>query len=109
MAAQSDALRTSLNAAAANVGQARARLIAIITEFAATIAAIGPMIIFPWGWAAAIAAANKAIATTAEVMTELQTSLATQAAQVSAAGAPVGITSAPEMGALVAGRPRRRR
>ncbi|WP_155946635.1 hypothetical protein [Mycobacterium sp. URHD0025] len=99
VAAQSDALSTSLNAAAANVGQARARLIAIITEFAATIAAIGPMIIFPWGWAAAIAAANKAIATTAEVMTELQTSLATQAAQVSAAGAPVGITSAPAMGA----------
>lgn len=101
--AQSDALRTSLTAAATNVGQARVRLIAIITEFAATIAAIGPMIIFPWGWAAAIAAANKAIATTAEVMTELQTSLATQAAQVTTAGAPVGITSAPEGASSLAG------
>lgn len=100
VAAQSDALSTSLNAAAANVGQARVRLIAIITEFAATIAAIGPMIIFPWGWAAAIAAANKAIATTAEVMTELQSSLATQAAQVTTAGAPVGVTSAPEASSL---------
>ncbi|WKG03099.1 hypothetical protein [Mycolicibacterium sp. HK-90] len=98
--AQSDALSKSLNTAAVNVGQARVRLIAIITEFAATIAAIGPMIIFPWGWAAAIAAANKAIATTAEVMTELQSSLATQAAQVTAAGAPVSVTSAPEAASL---------
>ncbi|MGV9801331.1 hypothetical protein ACWDTP_25130 [Mycobacterium sp. NPDC003449] len=94
--AQSEALRDSLTAAAADVGQARARLIAIITEFAATIAAIGPNIIFPWGWAAAIAAANKAIATTAEVMTELQASLGAQAAQVTAAGAPVSVTAAPE-------------
>lgn len=101
--AQSDALRSSLTSAAANVGQARVRLIAIITEFASTIAAIGPMIIFPWGWAAAIAAANKAIATTAEVMTELQTSLASQAAQVTAAGAPVGITAAPEGASSLAG------
>lgn len=98
--AQSDALSNSLAAAAANVGQARVRLIAIITEFAATIAAIGPMIIFPWGWAAAIAAANKAIATTAEVMTELQSSLATQAAQVTATGAPVSVTAAPEASSL---------
>lgn len=103
VSAQSDALGSSLTAAAANVGQARVRLIEIITEFAATIAAIGPMIIFPWGWAAAIAAANKAIATTAEVMTELQASLATQAAQVTAAGAPVGITAAPEGASSLAG------
>ncbi|MGV0815353.1 hypothetical protein ABQF34_25655 [Mycolicibacterium boenickei] len=100
VAAQSDTLSKSLTAAAADVGQARVRLIAIITEFAATIAAIGPMIILPPGWAAAIAAANKAIATTAEVMTELQSSLATQAAQVTAAGAPVGITSAPEASSM---------
>ncbi|MGB3324618.1 MAG: hypothetical protein WBB05_18630 [Mycolicibacterium fortuitum] len=100
VSAQSDALSSSLTAAAANVGQARVRLIAIITEFAATIAAIGPMIIFPWGWAAAIAAANKAIATTAEVMTELQSSLATQAAQVTATGAPVSVTAAPEASSL---------
>ncbi|HET6733219.1 hypothetical protein [Mycobacterium sp.] len=95
--AQSDALRASLEAAAANVQQARVRLIAIITEFQATMAAIGPNIIFPWGWAAAIAAATKAIAMTAEVMTELQSSLGTEAAQVTAAGAPVEVTAAPEM------------
>lgn len=98
VAAQSEALRTSLTAATAQVAQARARLIAIASEFAATIAAIGPNIIFPWGWAAAIAAANKAIASTAEVMTELQASLGVEAAEVTAAGAPVDVTTAPSLG-----------
>jgi hypothetical protein len=95
--AQSDALQNSLATAAADVAQARARLIEIVAEFQATLAAIGPSIIFPWGWAAAIAAANKAIAATAEVMTELQTSLGAQAAEVTAAGAPVDVTAAPQM------------
>jgi hypothetical protein len=95
--AQSDALKGSLTTAAANVGQARVRLIEIIAEFQATMAAIGPNIIFPWGWAAAIAAANKAIASTAEVMTELQTSLGAEAAKVAAAGTPVNVTAAPQL------------
>ncbi|WP_142392630.1 hypothetical protein [Mycobacterium sp. 3519A] len=95
--AQSDALKGNLTSAAADVAQARVRLIEIIAEFQATMAAIGPNIIFPWGWAAAIAAANKAIASTAEVMTELQSSLGTQAAQVTATGAPVDVTAAPQL------------
>jgi hypothetical protein len=98
LASQSDALRGSLATAATNVAQARVRLIEIITEFQATLAAIGPNIIFPWGWAAAIAAANKAIASTAEVMTELQTTLGAQAAEVTAAGTPVDVTTAPAAG-----------
>jgi hypothetical protein len=101
--AQSDALKGSLTTAAADVGQARARLIEIIAEFQATMAAIGPSIIFPWGWAAAIAAANKAIASTAEVMTELHTSLGAQAAQVTAAGAPVNVTAAPQLASSASG------
>jgi hypothetical protein len=101
--AQSDALKGNLATAATNVGQARVRLIEIIAEFQATMAAIGPSIIFPWGWAAAIAAANKAIASTAEVMTELQTSLGAQAAQVTAAGAPVDVTAAPQLAASSSG------
>jgi hypothetical protein len=95
VASQSDALGASLTTAATNVAQARVRLIAIVTEFQATLAAIGPNIIFPWGWAAAIAAANKAIASTAEVMTELQTTLGAEAAEVTSAGAPVDVTNAP--------------
>jgi hypothetical protein len=98
VASQSDALRSSLATATTNVAQARVRLIEIITEFQATLAAIGPNIIFPWGWAAAIAAANKAIASTAEVMTELQTTLGAQAAEVTATGTPVDVTAAPTAG-----------
>lgn len=95
--AQSEALKSSLATAATNVSQARVQLIEIIAEFQATLAAIGPNIIFPWGWAAAIAAANKAIASTAAVMTELQTTLGTEAAQVTAAGTPVDVVAAPQM------------
>jgi hypothetical protein len=105
VATQSDALRTSLATAATNVGQARVRLIAIVTEFQATLAAIGPNIIFPWGWAAAIAAANKAIASTAEVMTELQSSLGAEAAAVTAAGTPVDVTAAPTAGGAAGSSP----
>ncbi len=97
--AQSDSLKRSLTTATTNVAQARVRLVEIIAEFQATLAAIGPNIIFPWGWAAAIAAANKAIASTAEVMTELQTSLGAEAAEVTAAGTPLEITSAPQAAA----------
>jgi hypothetical protein len=97
--AQSDALKSNLATAATNVAQARVRLIEIIAEFQATMAAIGPNIIFPWGWAAAIAAADKAIASTTEVMTELQTSLGAQAAQVTATASPVAVTAAPQMAA----------
>lgn len=96
--AQSDALRSSLATASADVAQARAELVAIISEFVATLAAIGPNIIFPWGWAAAIAAANKAITSAAAVMTTLQASLGGQAAHVTAAGAPIDVTSAPTAG-----------
>jgi uncharacterized protein YukE len=91
---QSDELRRSLMIATAEVARARARLIAIIAEFQAKLAAIGPSIIFPWGWAAAIEAANEASAQSAQVMTELQGSLGSEAANVKKAGSPVPITAA---------------
>jgi hypothetical protein len=98
VAQQADGLRESLTAAVASVSQAQARLIGIVNEFWAKIAAIGPSIIFPWGIAAAIAAANEAITQTADVMTETQSTLATQAGQVTAAGAPVTMTATPDVG-----------
>lgn len=99
VARQSTDLSTSLSTATASVAQAEARLIEIINEFYAKIAAIGPNIIFPWGIAAAIEAANQAITTATEVVTELQGNLAGQATKVAAAGAPVAVTSAPTLGA----------
>jgi len=99
VASQASGLSSSLSTAVAEVGSAQTQLIAIINEFLATLAAIGPNIIFPWGWAAVVAAANHAVTHAAAVMTELQTALATQANAVSAMGAPVAVTSAPQLGA----------
>jgi hypothetical protein len=98
---QSAGLSRSLSTAAADVAQTRARLIAIIAEFQATLAAIGPNIIFPWGWAAVIAAATKAITMATEAMTELQGTLGAEAATVSAIGAPVPVTAAPQLASMV--------
>lgn len=103
VATQANGLQNSLSAAAADVAQARTQLIEIINEFLATLAAIGPSIIFPWGWAAVVAAAAKAVAHTSQVMTELQSSLAAQAGAVSAIGAPVAVTAAPALGSSGAG------
>jgi hypothetical protein len=94
VASQSTSLGESLSTVTASVSQAEARLIAIINEFWAKIAAIGPSIIFPWGIAQAIQAASEAVTDTAEVMTETQATMGTQAASVAAAGAPVAMTAA---------------
>jgi hypothetical protein len=102
VATQATGLQNSLTAAAADVGQARTQLIEIVNEFVATVQAIGPMIIFPWGWAAVLAAAAKAVSHGASVMTELQSSLAAQATNVTAIGSPVSVTAASQLGAAPA-------
>ena len=99
VATQATGLQSSLASAAADVTQARTQLIEIINEFMATLAAIGPSIIFPWGWAAVLAAAAKAVTHTTQVMTEVQSSLGAQAGAVSAIGAPVKVAAAPTLGA----------
>jgi hypothetical protein len=95
-------LGTSLSVVAASVQQGEAQLVAIINEFVATIAAIGPSIIFPWGIAAAVAAANHAVTMATGVMAELQGTLGAEAAHVTAIGAPVSVTSAPQVGTNLA-------
>jgi hypothetical protein len=94
VASQSTSLGESLSTVTASVRQAETRLIAIINEFWAKIAAIGPSIIFPWGIAQAIQAAFEAVTDTAEVMTETQGTMGAQAASVAAVGAPVAATAA---------------
>jgi hypothetical protein len=98
VANQATGLRASVSAAAAAVAQAQARLIEIINEFMAKLAAIGPNIVFPWGIAAAIEAANEAVTSTTEVMTELQSSLAGESAHATSVGTPVAVTSGPQFG-----------
>ncbi|PLV49384.1 WXG100 family type VII secretion target [Mycobacterium simiae] len=94
VSSQATALSNSLSTAAASVQQAQSQLIAILNQFSATIAAIGPNIIFPWGIAQAIAAANQAVTMSTAVMTELQGSLGTESANTTAVGAPVSLSSA---------------
>ncbi|MDF2825218.1 MAG: hypothetical protein K0R68_2626 [Mycobacterium sp.] len=97
VADQAATLRSSLAAATAAVQDAQARLIEIITVFWAKIAAIGPSIIFPWGIAAAIAAATEAVTSAGEVMVQTEGTLGSQAAAVTAAAAPVNVTAIPAL------------
>ncbi len=97
VASQASSLGASLSVATASVAQAEAQLLAIINQFLATLAAIGPSLPLPWGWAAAIAAANQAITGATQVTSQLTASLDAEAAHVTAAGAPVPVTSPPAM------------
>jgi hypothetical protein len=99
---QATGLGNSLAAAAADVGQARTRLIRIIDEFFDIVTAVGPSIIFPWGWAAVVAAATHAVAEATETVVELQGSLAAHASAVTAIGTAIAIEEAPEIGAAAA-------
>jgi hypothetical protein len=103
VATQATGLQSSLSAAVADVAQAQTQLIAIVNEFFATVAAIGPNIIFPWGWAAVLAAAAQAITQAAQVVTEVQSSLGAKAGAVSAIGAPVNVATAPQLGSSMGG------
>jgi peptidoglycan DL-endopeptidase CwlO len=96
VATQADGLRTNLSTAAANVAQARMRMIDIIDEYRATMAAIGPDVATPAGRQTALAAANRAARDSTAVMTELQRTLGVQAEEVSKIGAPVPVTKPPE-------------
>jgi uncharacterized protein YukE len=98
VADQAAALRSSLATATAAVQDAQARIIEIINVFWAKIAAIGPNIIFPWGIAAAIAAATEAVTSTSAVMAQTEATLGAEAAAVTTAGAPVDVTAMPALG-----------
>ncbi|ANW66320.1 hypothetical protein BCA37_24540 [Mycobacterium sp. djl-10] len=93
VADQAATLRSSLATATAAVRDAQTRLIEIVNVFWAKIAAIGPSIIFPWGIAAAIAAAAEAVTSAAEVMAQTEGTLSAQAATVTAAAAPVDVSA----------------
>jgi peptidoglycan DL-endopeptidase CwlO len=97
VATQADGLRNNLSTAAANVTQARSRMIDIIDEFQAKLAAVD--VSTPAGRAAAIAAANQSVRESTAVMTELRRTLGIQAEEVSKIGARVPVTAAPESAA----------
>lgn len=94
VATQADGLRENLSSAASDVAQARNRMIDIIDEFQAKMAAID--VTMPAGRAAAITAANQAHRESTAVMKELQGNLGAQAEKVSGVGAAVEVTKAPK-------------
>jgi peptidoglycan DL-endopeptidase CwlO len=96
VATQADGLRDNLSTAAANVALARTKMVDIIDDYQATIAAIGPDVGTPAGRQAAVAAANQAVKNSSGVMSELQRTLGTQAEEVAAIGAPVQVTEEPK-------------
>lgn len=98
VATQSAGLGTNVSTTVADVKQAETRLLEIINEYNAKIAAIGPNIIFPWGQAQAVEAATQATTMTTECITELQSTLSAQAGEAAAIGAPVALTEAPQVG-----------
>lgn len=103
VATQADGLRENLSIAASDVAQARMRMIDIIDEFQAKMAAVD--VTTPSGRTAAIAAANEANKESTAVMKELQAKLGAHAEKVSAGGSPVGVTKAPHAGNTAKARP----
>lgn len=98
VATQSAGLGSNVSTTVADVKQAETRLLEIINEYNAKIAAIGPNIIFPWGQAQAVEAATQATTMTTECITELQSTLSASAGEAAAIGAPVALTAAPHVG-----------
>jgi hypothetical protein len=98
VATQADGLRDNLSTSASDVAQARKRMIDIVDEFQAKMAAID--LSTPDGKAAAIAAANEANSESTAVMKDVQGKLGDQAQQVSAIGAPVQVANSPGGGML---------
>jgi hypothetical protein len=96
VANQANGLGNSLSTAASYVAQARQQMINIIDQYQATLAASD--LSTPSGKAAALTAANQANTLGSAVMQELQGNLGSQASQVSAIGAPVGVTDSPTAG-----------
>jgi hypothetical protein len=93
VATQADGLRQNLSTSASEVAQARKRMIDIVDEFQAKMAAVD--LSTPEGKAAAIAAANEANTESTAVMKDVQGKLGAQAQQASAIGAPVQVANAP--------------
>ncbi len=103
VATRADALRDNVSTAAADVAQARTRMIEIADEYQAKMAAID--LSTPAGRAAAVTAANEATEESTAVMQELQATLGLQAQQVSAIAEPLQVTNAPGAGGATTGGP----
>ncbi|WP_253870218.1 hypothetical protein [Mycobacterium sp. 1164966.3] len=95
VAGQGTALAGHYTAAAANVEQGHARLIEILTQCQHELEALSAGL--PWTAPNMVESASRATALATECITELESTLTTQAAATSATGAPLAIAQGPEM------------
>lgn len=95
VAAQGTALGGEYSAAAANVAQGQARLLQILEECQHELEGLAAGL--PWTAANMVESASRASALATECITELESTLTSQAAATTATGAPVAVAQGPQM------------
>ncbi|OHT81168.1 hypothetical protein BKG68_23280 [Mycobacteroides saopaulense] len=96
VAMQASGIGGSLSTSATDVTQAEARLMEILHEWEAKMAALTPGL--PWTAPGIAEACTQAVEMAVQCMTELQSSLGAESGIVSAIGAPLSLTSIPQAG-----------
>lgn len=96
VALQSSGIGGSLTSSATDVTQAETRLMEILHEWEAKMAALTPGL--PWTAPGIAEACTQAVEMAVQCMTELQSSLGAESGIVSAIGAPLSLTSIPQAG-----------
>lgn len=95
VAAQGTALGGEYSAAAANVAQGQARLLEILQQCQHELEGLAAGL--PWTAANMVESASRASALATECITELESTLTSQAATTTATGAPVAVAQGPQM------------
>ncbi len=95
VAAQGTALGGQYSAAGANVAQGQARLLEILMQCQHELEGLSAGL--PWTAPEMVESASRASALATECITELESTLTSQAAATTATGAPVAIAQGPEM------------
>ncbi|MBX9639683.1 MAG: hypothetical protein K2X97_08145 [Mycobacteriaceae bacterium] len=95
VAAQGTALGGEYSAAAANVAQGQARLLQILQECQHELEGLAAGL--PWTAANMVESASRASALATECITELESTLTSQAATTTATGAPIAVAQGPQM------------
>lgn len=96
VALQSSGIGGSLTSSATDVTQAETRLMEILHEWEAKMAALTPGL--PWTAPGIAEACTQAVEMAVQCMTELQSSLGAESGIVSAIGAPLSLTAIPQAG-----------
>lgn len=95
LSTQAAETKTGVVAASATVAKGAAEMTAVITKFAATVAAATPFLVTGAGQAVILAAATEALTEATVVVAETRGELGVHSANMTATGQPVPVTDAP--------------